>query len=125
MNNNFFSDIKMKLEAIALIKENPETEDPIDTVTLNVPLLIRLLEYAREDAKTDMDLHHVTERLIELAKSGTLSMDHYNDIVPSTVNEDKKITKDEDPCWPGYKMVGTKKKNGKEVPNCVPGKKGE
>lgn len=24
-----------------------------------------------------------------------------------------------DPCWKGYKMVGTKKKNGKEVPNCV------
>lgn len=23
-------------------------------------------------------------------------------------------------CWPGYKQVGTKKKNGKEVPNCVP-----
>lgn len=37
----------------------------------------------------------------------------------------KKISKDEDPCWSGYKMVGTKKKNGKEVPNCVPGKKGE
>jgi hypothetical protein len=26
----------------------------------------------------------------------------------------------DDPCWKGYKMVGTKKKNGKEVPNCVP-----
>jgi len=26
----------------------------------------------------------------------------------------------EDPCWKGYEMVGTKKKNGKEVPNCVP-----
>jgi len=25
-----------------------------------------------------------------------------------------------DPCWKGYKMVGTKKKDGKEVPNCVP-----
>lgn len=24
-----------------------------------------------------------------------------------------------DPCWKDYKMVGTKKKNGKEVPNCV------
>lgn len=24
-----------------------------------------------------------------------------------------------DPCWKGYEMVGTKKKNGKEVPNCV------
>ena len=25
-----------------------------------------------------------------------------------------------DPCWDNYKMVGTKKKNGKTVPNCVP-----
>jgi len=24
------------------------------------------------------------------------------------------------PCWKNYKRVGTKKKNGKEVPNCVP-----
>jgi len=35
-----------------------------------------------------------------------------------------KITKSEDPCWSGYHMVGTKMKNGREVPNCVPGKKG-
>lgn len=25
-----------------------------------------------------------------------------------------------DPCWDNYEMVGMKKKNGKEVPNCVP-----
>ena len=25
-----------------------------------------------------------------------------------------------DPCWSGYQMVGTKKKGGKTVPNCVP-----
>ena len=24
------------------------------------------------------------------------------------------------PCWPGYKQVGLKKKNGRTVPNCVP-----
>ena len=24
------------------------------------------------------------------------------------------------PCWDGYEQIGTKKKNGKEVPNCVP-----
>ena len=35
------------------------------------------------------------------------------------VNEAKKM-KGEDPCWKGYQMVGTKKKGGKEVPNCVP-----
>ena len=32
--------------------------------------------------------------------------------------ENKKMK--DDPCWKGYKMVGTKKKKGKEVPNCVP-----
>lgn len=25
-----------------------------------------------------------------------------------------------DPCWENYEQVGMKKKNGKEVPNCVP-----
>jgi len=25
-----------------------------------------------------------------------------------------------DPCWKGYKMIGTKNKAGREVPNCVP-----
>ena len=29
----------------------------------------------------------------------------------------------ENPCWKGYEPVGTKKKNGKTVPNCVPVKK--
>jgi hypothetical protein len=28
--------------------------------------------------------------------------------------------KKDDPCWDDYEMVGTKKKGGKEVPNCVP-----
>jgi hypothetical protein len=28
--------------------------------------------------------------------------------------------KEESPCWDGYKQVGVKMKNGKEVPNCVP-----
>tara|TARA_R100000458_G_C8015079_1_gene77364 strand:- start:43 stop:267 length:225 start_codon:yes stop_codon:yes gene_type:complete len=24
------------------------------------------------------------------------------------------------PCWAGYEMIGTKMKDGKKVPNCVP-----
>jgi len=35
----------------------------------------------------------------------------------------KKKQVKEDPCWKGYERIGTKKKNGKEVPNCVPKKK--
>jgi hypothetical protein len=26
----------------------------------------------------------------------------------------------DDPCWKNYRQFGTKNKNGKEVPNCVP-----
>jgi hypothetical protein len=41
-----------------------------------------------------------------------------------SMNEDGKMESGEkDPCWKGYEMVGKKKKNGKEVPNCVPKKK--
>lgn len=32
----------------------------------------------------------------------------------------KYINEESDPCWDDYEMVGTKTKNGKEVPNCVP-----
>jgi len=32
----------------------------------------------------------------------------------------KHIGEDNDPCWDNYKMVGTKKKGKKTVPNCVP-----
>ncbi|MCJ8163766.1 hypothetical protein MKJ04_02865 [Pontibacter sp. E15-1] len=28
--------------------------------------------------------------------------------------------KENNPCWKGYEPIGMKKKNGKEVPNCVP-----
>ncbi len=31
-----------------------------------------------------------------------------------------EIAEDNDPCWKNYKQIGMKKKNGREVPNCVP-----
>lgn len=198
-----------------------EEANPTDKVTMDVPLFLRMMEYAKEDAKTDMDLHDVTERAIALMKEHEyLCMDNYNDLVggeatggaqptnefkdtakygddsgkninneifqllkngatvysnaagrmgkvlranndgvviaskkgkgftsfnsgdPVKIKQDenkpntyhivnlmdeakKKITAKNDPCWSGYHMVGTKKKNGREVPNCVPGKKGK
>lgn len=57
-------------------------EDSIDVIKLDVPLFIRLLEYAREDAQTDMDLHDVTTRVIELAAEGKiLNMSNYDDLM--------------------------------------------
>lgn len=56
--------------------------NPKDTITVDVPLFIRLLEYAREDAKTDMDLHDVAENIISLSSEGkTLTMSDYESIV--------------------------------------------
>jgi hypothetical protein len=59
--------------------------NPRDIIKVDVPLFIRLLEYAREDAKTDMDLHDVAENIIRLSETGgVLSMKDYNAIVGST-----------------------------------------
>ena len=86
---------KEKKETGIYKKENPKTRqktinyltkyarfteevDATDTITVDIPLMIRLLEYAREDAKTDMDLHSLTERLIEIRNKGTLSMADYD-----------------------------------------------
>jgi hypothetical protein len=53
-----------------------------DVIKVDVPLFIRLLEYAREDAKADLDLHNVAENIIKLSKTGeVLNMDQYPDIV--------------------------------------------
>ena len=56
--------------------------NPADKITLDVPLFIRLLEYAKEDAKTDVDLHKATENALALSETGkTLTMDDYDTIV--------------------------------------------
>ena len=58
------------------------TEGGRDTVEFDIPTFIRMLEYAREDAKTDMDLHNVTEKVIELSQEDrVLTMDDYDTIV--------------------------------------------
>ena len=102
------------------LQDNTPMEDinKPDVVKMDIPLLIRLLEYAREDAKTDMDLHNVTEKLIQFSEEGdTLTMDHYDAIIgeqkllPEPTNES---------CWKDYKQLGMKKKGKKTVPNCVP-----
>ena len=72
------------------------------------------------EAKNNMD--QVFDFFMNETKSNdkedvTADMDQFS------LNEDGKMESGEkDPCWKGYEMVGKKKKNGKEVPNCVPKK---
>ncbi|CAB4852717.1 MAG: hypothetical protein F2772_11245 [Actinobacteria bacterium] len=69
----------------------PEVKtNPTDTVKLDVPLLIRLLEFAKEDALDDMALHDLAEKLVAGCQRGrTLSMKDYDSLVPEkSVDED-------------------------------------
>jgi hypothetical protein len=76
-----------------------EQFNPSDKITVDVPLFIRLLEYAREDAKTDMDLHKVTENAVALSETGkTLTMADYDGLVAGNaedqeMNEIKRMIK--------------------------------
>lgn len=96
-----------KLQAIKYFKENVEPQiqaNPTDRVTMDVPLLLRVMEFAKEDAKTDMDLHDVAENLIELSSSGqSLSMKDYENIVNIPTRQeqtsDKQVNEVGDRYW--------------------------
>jgi hypothetical protein len=62
--------------------------DKIDTVTLDVPLLIRVFELVREDVKTDMDLHNLVERMLSIKDKGVLTMDDYETISSAQASPD-------------------------------------
>ena len=61
-------------------EEVKESVDKKDTITVDIPLMIRLLELAREDVKTDIELHQIVERLINIRNKGVLTMDDYERI---------------------------------------------
>jgi hypothetical protein len=67
-------------------------QDAIDTISMDIPLFLRILEYAKEDAQEDVDLHDVTQRATELSKAKPfLSMEDYNEIVAAPQEIDEVI----------------------------------
>ena len=75
----------------AMVKEE-EQLDAIDIVTLDVPLFIRMLEYAKEEAADDMDLHELATKTIALSKQrGILSMEDYDTLIPPTDQIDENL----------------------------------
>ena len=90
----------------------------------------------RGETKTDADGNVNTDELepynpmkyphqkdAQVAPSTTKEIDSRGLWKPFSSNEGMiKLTNllENDPCWKGYKQVGMKDKNGREVPNCVP-----
>lgn len=69
-----------------------KASDALDTVNLDIPLFIRILEVAREDLKSDEELHKLVSKILELSKTkDSLSMADYDEIktaLPESATEE-------------------------------------
>ena len=91
-----------QVEKVAFENQGNTTKG-IDYVSLDIPLFIRLLEFAREDAKSDLDLHVITENILRIQQGKNesnqagsfLSMEDYDAIVSDASKEDKPAETDD------------------------------
>jgi hypothetical protein len=70
-------------------------------------------------------IRHGIEELAAIRKGGGRRVHNIPKHIGETnnikeANAKKRSLKNSNPCWNGYKPVGTKKKGGRTVPNCVP-----
>lgn len=72
------------LRKIVKIKKyyDEDNDDMPSAVDIDTPLLLRLLEFARESTTTDVDLHKIIENLLKLKMEyDTLTMECYDKVV--------------------------------------------
>jgi hypothetical protein len=64
-----------------------EETDKKDMVCFDIPLLIRVLEFTREEMSSDIELHNMVERLINMRHDVPLDMSCYDEITQKLVKE--------------------------------------
>jgi len=115
----YFGEEQMRLSDLSLEdKDSDETEvteeegeedkdNPVDVVKMDIPLFIRMLEFAREDAVDDEQLHTVTERITKMAAEGNIiTMAEYDKIVGASTEENQSEDANEDPNASEIKKTG-------------------
>lgn len=114
----YFGEEKMRLSDLSLEdKDSDETEvteaeeedkdNPVDVVKMDIPLFIRMLEFAREDAVDDEQLHAVTERITKMAAEGNIiTMAEYDKIVGAPGEEKESEDPNKDPNASEIKKTG-------------------
>ena len=91
----------------------------VDSTKKSTSLLERYFAEAEEE---------LTRKATEQKEQRKALIRNYAEVIAERVRlKNQEDTTDEslrteNPCWKGYKPVGTKKKDGKTVPNCVPKK---
>ena len=84
-----------------------DKNNPVDVVKMDIPLFIRMLEFAREDAVDDEQLHAVTERITKMAAEGDIiTMAEYDKIVGASTEENESEDPNEDPNASEIKKTG-------------------
>ena len=108
-NYMFFSNLQQRhRQCEMLMKMNPQELDKI---------IQNGHDWADDhvsEAKNNMD--QVFDFFMNETKSNDKE-DVTADVDSFSMNEEKQL---DEKCWDGYKRIGSKKKNGKTVPNCVP-----
>jgi hypothetical protein len=81
---HYYEEVLLKSEMVVVEDyENKEFKKggEIDKVTMDVPFLIRAMEYSKEEAPDDIDLHKKAEKIIKASQGNrTLEMEDYNTI---------------------------------------------
>ena len=83
---------------------------------------------ARHFPELAMNIEQIRHGIEELAKirkmggrrTGNIPKEIGEELSIKEANAKKRTLKNSNPCWKGYHPVGTKKKGGRTVPNCVP-----
>lgn len=105
-------DLLDKLSAIENIQESsiPELGDEIGfSFSPDLEIVTEVVGFTDDGIVVELDqtgLNHLTE-------NGAVFFE--GEIITEGLRDPK-----DNPCWKGYKPVGTKKKGGRTVPNCVP-----
>jgi hypothetical protein len=83
-----------------------DEDESSDNVTMDVPLLIRIMEWSHEDAQSDVELHKVAENLVAMAMEGRpLTMEDYDAAIQGVGQSDEEGMGDEQDS--GYGDRGT------------------
>jgi hypothetical protein len=97
-------------------KEKTEYDYEGDMARGQLQSIINNAQKVHDMLKDNTNIAEWVQSKITLAEDYISTVSNY---MMSEIDEAKKM-KGEDPCWDDYKMIGTKNKGGKQVPNCVP-----
>lgn len=116
--HNSFKDAVRILQSKGIIGEQFEEKDSVEVKEEVDPELLDLAQTAMRISKEEGVVQHVNQNPDGKGYHISDWFDADNTII--SFEDGRKLNETSNPCWKGYEMVGTKKKGGKEVPNCVP-----